>query len=72
VVKTKQRGNRVVIRNAQDREELKLPHERDETAGVTDGVQDARIAQGNADIKRGVVDTSRATESDRAYRKLKR
>ena len=48
-----------------------LPHERDETAGMTGGIASERIAQGHRDLKRGVMDTSRATEADKAYRKLK-
>lgn len=49
-----------------------LPHERDEKAGMTDGIPSKRVQQGARDVKRGVLDTSRAPEADVAYRKLKR
>lgn len=49
-----------------------LPHDRDEKAGSTDGVPSERVRQGARDTKRGLQDTSRSTESDAAYRKLKR
>lgn len=52
--------------------EPKLPHDRDEGVGMTGGVQSARIQQGAIDLKRGVQDTSRAPEADRAYDKLKK
>lgn len=48
----------------------KLPHERDEGAGMTGGVPSARVQQAQRDVKRGVQDTSRAPEADIAYRKL--
>ncbi len=49
-----------------------LPNERDERAGMTDGVPSAKVRQGERDLKRGVQDTSRAPEADDAYRKLKK
>jgi hypothetical protein len=49
-----------------------LAHDRDEKVGSTDGVPSQRVQQGARDLKRGVQDTSRAVESDEAYRKLKK
>lgn len=49
-----------------------MPHERDQSAGMTGGVPSKRVQQGHADVKRGVKDTSRATEADNAYEKLKK
>ena len=49
-----------------------LPHDRDEKTGATDGVPSERVQQGARDLKRGLQDTSRSTESDAAYRKLKK
>ena len=49
-----------------------LPHERDESAGMTGGVQSERVQQGHDDVERGLQDTSRAPEADSAYRKLKK
>jgi hypothetical protein len=49
-----------------------LPHERDQKVGMTGGVQSVRVQQGARDLKRGVRDTTRAPETDDAYRKLKK
>lgn len=49
-----------------------MPHERDESVGATGGVPSERVQQGHRDLKRGVQDTSRAPEADRAYDKLKK
>ncbi|HWH81136.1 MAG TPA: hypothetical protein VNU71_02755 [Burkholderiaceae bacterium] len=49
-----------------------LPHERDQQPGATGGVTSKRVRQAARDVARGVEDTSRAPEADRAYRKLKR
>ncbi len=49
-----------------------LPHERDEKTGMTDHVPSEVVRQGARDLKRGLQDTSRSTESDAAYRKLKK
>ncbi len=50
----------------------KLPHERDERVGSTDGVPDANVQQAARDVARGIQDTSRAPEADAAYKKLKK
>lgn len=49
-----------------------LPHDRDEKAGSTDGVPSKRVQQAARDLKRGLQDTSGSTETDAAYRKLKK
>ncbi|MDP9043818.1 MAG: hypothetical protein M3O01_03340 [Pseudomonadota bacterium] len=49
-----------------------MPHERDETAGMTGGVPSPTVRQGHRDLERGLEDTSRAPEADDAYRKLKK
>ena len=49
-----------------------MPHERDEKVGMTGGVAGPRVQQGARDLKRGIVETSRAVEADDAYEKLKR
>lgn len=49
-----------------------MPHERDETVGMTGGVQNGLVQQGARDLKRGMQDTSRAPEAENAYKKLKR
>ena len=49
-----------------------MPHERDESTGMTGGATSERMAQGHDDVERGVKDTSRGTEADETYRKLKK
>ena len=49
-----------------------LPHERDESANMTGGIESDVVEQAARDLKRGLEDTSRAPEADRAYRKLKK
>jgi hypothetical protein len=49
-----------------------LPHERDESVGMTGGLPSGAVQQGARDLKRGLEDTSRAPEADRAYKKLKK
>ena len=48
-----------------------LPNERDGSVGMTGGEPSAAVQQGARDLKRGLQDTSRAPEADRAYKKLK-
>jgi hypothetical protein len=48
-----------------------MPNDRDEKAGMTGGVSSKRVQQGAKDLKRGVQDTSRGLEADKAYQKQK-
>jgi hypothetical protein len=48
-----------------------MPNDRDEKVGMTGGVPSERVRQGGRDLKRGVQDTSRAPEADKAYQKQK-
>ena len=50
---------------------LRLPHERDQSTDMTADVPDAAIEQAQQDVKRGLQDTSKASEMNRAYSKLK-
>jgi hypothetical protein len=50
----------------------KLPHERDQSTGMTDGAPSEDIQQAHRDLERGLQDTGRAPETDRTYEKLKR
>jgi hypothetical protein len=49
----------------------KLPHERDESVGMTGGVPSDAMQQAYRDVKRGLQDTSRGAAANRAYEKLK-
>ena len=50
----------------------KLPHERDESVGMTDGNPSEPMQQAHSDLSRGLQDTDRGPEADRVYTKLKR
>lgn len=52
--------------------EASLPHERDQTVGMTDGVPSKTVQQAHRDVKRGLQDTSRAPEAEKAYEKQKK
>ena len=49
--------------------DLSLPHERDQTSHMTDGVPSNKVRQAAQDVERGLEDTSKGTEMDRAYKK---
>ena len=51
--------------------EAPLPHERDESVGMTDGVPSDQMQQAYRDLARGLQDTGRGPEADRVYKKLK-
>jgi hypothetical protein len=48
-----------------------MPHERDETVGMTGGIPNDVVEQASADVERGLVDTSRAEATDPAYQRQK-
>lgn len=50
---------------------LPLPHERDQSIGMTAGKPNPVVKQAQRDVSRGLKDTSKATEMDAAYKKLK-
>jgi hypothetical protein len=49
---------------------LELPHERDQAVDMTDAKPNPVVEQAGRDVKRGVKDTSKSVEMDRAYKKL--
>ena len=50
---------------------LKMPNERDESLDMTPDAPDPLIEQAAADVARGLQDTSKGAELNRAYKKLK-
>ena len=50
---------------------LRMPNERDESVDMTADVPDPLIEQAAVDVARGLQDTSKGAELDRAYKKLK-
>ena len=51
--------------------QLKMPHERDESVDMTAEAPDPMIEQAAVDVARGLQDTSKGAELNRAYQKLK-
>lgn len=49
---------------------LALPHDRDQSVDMTNAKPDPVVKQAGRDVQRGVKDTSKSVEMDRAYRKL--
>lgn len=47
-----------------------LPHERDQSTDMTAARPDPKVRQAAEDVGRGVSDTSKGAEMDKAYRKL--
>ena len=50
---------------------LALPHERDQSSAMTPAQPDPVMTQARRDLGRGLKDTSKSPEMDRAYKKLK-
>lgn len=51
---------------------MELPHERDVSTNMTDGIPSPPVQQAYRDVKRGLQDTDRGAEVGRTYQKLKR
>ena len=58
-------------RDAAVEAQLKLPNERDESVNSAPDVPDPMIEQAAIDVARGLQDTSKGAELNRAYKKLK-
>ena len=50
--------------------QLKMPNERDESVDMTPEAPDPVIEQAAVDVARGLQDTSKGAELNRAYKKL--
>ena len=58
-------------RDAAVEAQLQMPNERDESVDMTNDEPDPVIEQAAVDVARGLQDTSKGAELDRAYKKLK-
>ena len=52
-------------------DDLSLPHERDQSTDMTAETEDPVVTQASKDLQRGLKDTSKGAEMDKAYAKLK-
>lgn len=59
------------LKDAADETSLALPHERDQSTDMTAKKPDPKIRQAGRDLDRGLQDTSKSPEMNRAYNKLK-
>lgn len=64
-------GQQPTPHDAAARAKLQMPSERDESVAMSADAPDPVIEQAAADVARGLQDTSKAAELDRAYKKLK-
>lgn len=58
-------------RDASAEASLELPHERDQSTGMTGGKRSARVEQAGKDVERGLRDTAKGPEMDQTYQKQK-
>ena len=65
-------GRATTPADASDEASLALPHERDQSVGMTDAQPDPRIEQASKDLDRGLQDTGKRPAMNAAYDKLKR
>ena len=58
-------------RDEKSEAQLQMPNERDESVDMTPDAPDPMIEQAAIDLARGLQDTSKGEELNRAYKKLK-
>lgn len=63
-------GRQPDARDSSAEQSLELPRDRDEAQDMTAGQVDPHIRQAARDLENGLQDTSKALETDKAYRKL--
>jgi hypothetical protein len=65
-----QPGRQITPKDASVEASLELPSDRDEATDMTAAEPDPQVKQAAKDLKRGLSDTSKGAETDRAYKKL--
>ena len=66
-----QAGRQITPQDAAVEASLELPSDRDQSTGMTAAAPDPKVEQAAADLKRGLSDTSKGAETDKAYQKQK-
>jgi hypothetical protein len=66
-----QAGRQITPQDASAEASLELPSDRDQSTGMTAAEPDPQVKQAAKDLKRGITDTSKGTETDKAYQKQK-
>jgi hypothetical protein len=63
-------GHQDTMKDGAVESSLELPHERDQAVDMTNSKPNPVVEQAARDVERGVKDTSKSVETDRAYKKL--
>ena len=66
-----QAGRQITPQDAAVEASLELPSDRDQSTDMTAAEPDPKVEQAAADLKRGLSDTSKGAETDKAYQKQK-
>ena len=66
-----QAGRQITPQDAAVEASLELPSDRDQSTGMTAAEPDPLVQQAAKDLARGLSDTSKAAETDKAYQKQK-
>lgn len=68
---TGQSGRQITPKDAAVEASLELPSDRDQSSDMTAEQPDPQVRQAAEDLQRGITDTSKGVETDKAYQKLK-
>ena len=63
-------GKQDTLKDGAVESSLELPHERDQAVDMTNAKPNPVVKQAGRDVKRGLTDTTKGVELDRAYKKL--
>jgi hypothetical protein len=66
-----QAGRQITPQDASAEASLELPSDRDQSSNMTAAEPDPKVEQAAVDLKRGLSDTSKGAETDKAYQKQK-
>ena len=66
-----QAGRQITPQDAAVEASLELPSDRDQSSEMTAAAPDPKVEQAATDLKRGLSDTSKGAETDKAYQKQK-
>ena len=66
-----QAGRQITPQDASVEASLELPSDRDQSTSMTAAEPDPKVEQAATDLKRGLSDTSKGAETDKAYQKQK-
>ena len=64
-------GRHETQQDRSDDASLELPHERDQATDMTAAKPDPKVRQAAKDVAGGLSDTSKGSEMDKAYKKLR-